>query len=31
MIGNIIAFVLGAIIGGLFGAFVLPNVWKPKK
>ena len=26
----IIAFLLGAVIGGLFGAFVLPSIWKPK-
>jgi len=31
MINVLVAFVLGGIIGGLFGAFVLPNVWKPKK
>lgn len=30
MVNIIIAFLLGAIIGGLFGAFVLPQVWKPK-
>lgn len=31
MVNVIVAFVLGAIIGGLFGAFVLPYVWNPKK
>ena len=30
MINVLVAFVLGLVIGGLFGAFVLPNVWKPK-
>lgn len=24
-------FIVGAILGGLVGAFVLPNFWKPKK
>lgn len=23
--------ILGIIIGGLFGAFVLPMIWKPKQ
>lgn len=31
MVNVIVAFVMGAVIGGLFGAFVLPYVWKPKK
>ncbi len=26
----IIAFLLGAVIGGLVGAFLLPQLWKPK-
>lgn len=28
---NIIAFLLGLIIGGLIGHFVLPFIWRPKK
>ena len=30
MINGIVGFVLGAVIGGLFGAYVLPQIWKPK-
>lgn len=24
-------FIIGAILGGLFGRFILPYVWKPKE
>jgi len=24
-------FIVGAVIGGLVGAFVLPYIWKPKE
>ncbi len=30
MISLLITFLLGAIIGGLVGAFLLPSFWKPK-
>lgn len=31
MFGEIIAFILGGVIGGLVGAFLLPLIWNPKK
>jgi uncharacterized membrane protein YoaK (UPF0700 family) len=31
MINLIVAFILGAVIGGLVGAFLLPLLWTPKK
>ena len=30
MINVIVAFLLGGVIGGLVGAFLLPLLWKPK-
>lgn len=30
MVNVLVAFVLGAVIGGLVGYFVLPIVYKPK-
>lgn len=30
MINVIVAFILGGVIGGLVGAFLLPLIWKPK-
>lgn len=30
MINVIVAFVLGGVIGGLVGYFLLPLLWKPK-
>ena len=31
MFGELIAFLLGAVIGGLVAYFVVPNFWAPKK
>lgn len=31
MFGNIIMFLLGCAIGGLFGYFVAPLIYKPKE
>ncbi len=28
---NVIAFLLGVVIGGLVGVFVTPFFWKPKQ
>ena len=30
MINVLVAFILGGVIGGLVGAFLLPLLWKPK-
>lgn len=30
MVNVIVAFLMGAVIGGLVGAFLLPLIWKPR-